>query len=279
MSTPMRKRVRFLRDTNQDDWIETIYSGVGLSFAKGYVVDATLPEEMDFDDFDDFKDCVLINCDADDHEGPGPRTTPAPKFPDVCDDDYEKYIGELPNHLEGDLWEYVNPTETNKNNIMPQENLTYLKGDATEPVGDGHKYIIHCCNDLGLWGAGFVLALSNKWEAPEKAYLSLFAEDETPPFLGAFQPVEVETDITVVNIIGQHGVQRIQGIPPIRYEAIRTALKNLRGHILFQSRFPVTSVHMPRMGAGLAGGDWEIIESMVIEELCNHGISVTVYDF
>jgi hypothetical protein len=32
------------------------------------------------------------------------------------------------------------------------------------------------------------------------------------------------------------------------------------------------------MGAGLAGGDWSVIEKMIQEELCDWGIPVTVYD-
>jgi len=35
---------------------------------------------------------------------------------------------------------------------------------------------------------------------------------------------------------------------------------------------------MPRIGAGLAGGDWDTIEAIITEELCAHDIPVTVYD-
>jgi hypothetical protein len=39
------------------------------------------------------------------------------------------------------------------------------------------------------------------------------------------------------------------------------------------------TIHMPRIGAGLAGGNWETISQLVREELCARGISVTVYDW
>ncbi len=48
--------------------------------------------------------------------------------------------------------------------------INYVKGDATSPIGDGVKLIVHVCNDIGAWGAGFVLALSKKWITPEKQY-------------------------------------------------------------------------------------------------------------
>jgi len=39
------------------------------------------------------------------------------------------------------------------------------------------------------------------------------------------------------------------------------------------------SVHMPRIGCGLAGGKWERIEPIIVETLCEADVPVTVYDF
>ena len=39
------------------------------------------------------------------------------------------------------------------------------------------------------------------------------------------------------------------------------------------------SVHMPRIGCGLAGGKWERVEPIVRRTLIDGGIAVTVYDF
>jgi O-acetyl-ADP-ribose deacetylase (regulator of RNase III) len=35
---------------------------------------------------------------------------------------------------------------------------------------------------------------------------------------------------------------------------------------------------MPRIGAGLAGGDWATIAQIIQDELCAHDVNVTVYD-
>lgn len=48
--------------------------------------------------------------------------------------------------------------------------IQYTTGDATQPLADGAKIICHVCNDIGGWGAGFVVALSRKWSEPERAY-------------------------------------------------------------------------------------------------------------
>ena len=50
--------------------------------------------------------------------------------------------------------------------------IKYLIGDATSPVKT-NALICHVCNNAGAWGAGFVLALSRKWKAPEVAYRNL----------------------------------------------------------------------------------------------------------
>lgn len=65
------------------------------------------------------------------------------------------------------------------------------------------------------------------------------------------------------------------GNPPIRYEAVRSALEKVAAHALQHD----ASVHMPRIGCGLAGGTWDKIEPLLTEWLSNKGVQVTVYDF
>lgn len=156
--------------------------------------------------------------------------------------------------------------------------LTHLQGDATKPVGAGSKIIVHCCNDLGAWGAGFVLALSRRWPQPEQAYRAwATGKLKSPKFqLGAVHFVEVADDITVANLIGQHGVGLGRdSAPPIRYEAIRVGLRR----VAEEAKSLGAGVHMPKMGAGLAGGDWPTIEAIVRETLVDAGIPVVVYTF
>ena len=38
------------------------------------------------------------------------------------------------------------------------------------------------------------------------------------------------------------------------------------------------SVHVSRIGCGLAGGDWEDVRRIVQEELADKGVPVIVYD-
>ena len=158
--------------------------------------------------------------------------------------------------------------------------LRYVAGDATAPQGAGPKILVHLCNDAGLWGAGFVLAVSRRWPAPERQYRLWHRAGELAgrPFaLGQVQFVAVAEALWVANLIGQQGIRRrgAAGPPPIRYEALRACLDTVRERALALQ----ASVHLPRLGAGLAGGEWHIIAALLQAELTGYGVSVTVYDW
>ncbi|MFB6319422.1 hypothetical protein [Saccharicrinis sp. FJH54] len=154
------------------------------------------------------------------------------------------------------------------------QTISYVKGDATKPKGEGPKIIVHICNDIGGWGAGFVLALSNRWELPEKNYHDWFKSGKNFK-LGEVQMVQVEPDIWVANLIGQRDVVPGEdGKPPIRYKAVYLGMEKLEK----KAKKLKASVHMPRIGCGLAGGKWNKIEPIISENLTEQGIPVTVYD-
>jgi len=148
--------------------------------------------------------------------------------------------------------------------------IKYLVGDATYPVGPGLKIIIHICNDIDKWGRGFVLAVSKRWKEPEIAYHNLKLCERK---LGNIQLIKVEPDIYVVNMIAQHGIgPNKEGQPPIRYDALVSCLLKV-------NEFAITnnaSIHAPRIGAGLGGGNWVIIETIITEVFGD--IAVYIYD-
>jgi O-acetyl-ADP-ribose deacetylase (regulator of RNase III) len=155
--------------------------------------------------------------------------------------------------------------------------ITYLKGDATCPQAKGHKLIAHVCNDIGGWGRGFVLAISRRWAQPEDEYRAWRRAGKQRGFgLGAVQFVQVETYIWVANMVAQRGTKKgSSGPPPIRYDAVAACLREVAAKALELG----ASVHMPRIGCGLAGGEWSRIEPLIEEQLCGRGVPVTVYDF
>ncbi len=161
---------------------------------------------------------------------------------------------------------------------MTPTSIRFVRADATLPQSQGKLIIAHVCNDSGGWGRGFVTALSRRWGEPERAFRRWFAQRETGDFaLGAVQFVAVAPDVWVANMIGQHNIARKSkpGPPPVRYEAIEIALGTLGGKALELG----AKVQMPRIGCGLAGGQWEQIEPLIVAQLCARGVEVMVCDW
>lgn len=148
--------------------------------------------------------------------------------------------------------------------------INYVTGDATRPIGGGNKIIVHICNDIGGWGAGFVLALSLRWKEPEDRYR---ARGRLHGYkLGTIDLVQVESDIWVANMVAQHDVGYRGDVPPIRYSALKKCLSR----VAVEAKKLNATVHMPRIGCGLAGGLWDKVEKIVSNTLSE--ITVTVYD-
>lgn len=158
---------------------------------------------------------------------------------------------------------------------MSNQTIQYVVGDATKPEGAGHKYILHVVNDKGAWGAGFVLALSRRWKQPEQDYREWAKGNANVPFaLGQVLFSSPLSGVTVVNMLAQKGLRSPDNPCPLSYPALRRCLEAAAR----DARTLGASVHMPRVGCGLAGGEWNRVAKIVQEELCDKGIPVTVYD-
>lgn len=144
--------------------------------------------------------------------------------------------------------------------------IQYLKGDATDPIVRPAA-ILHVCNDVGAWGAGFVMALSKRWVLPEQIY-----RQSRSLKLGDYQVANVEPNsIVVVNLIAQVGLRSKDNPRPLHYGYLSQAL--MAAIADFE---PSWTIHMPRIGCGLAGGDWKVVEALIAD--CLVGFKVYVYD-
>lgn len=148
--------------------------------------------------------------------------------------------------------------------------VTYriITGDATQPVGSGPRIIVHVVNDRHAWAAGFVLAISHRWNAPEREYLG------RKPELGTVQLVEVEPELYVANMCAQHGFPTRERPVALDYDALGRCLDAVAD----LANKLHASVHGPRFGAGIAGGRWEMIEALITQRVVARGVSMTIYD-
>lgn len=151
--------------------------------------------------------------------------------------------------------------------------LTYLRGDATAPRGSGPRIVAQIVNDrTPRWGGGgFAASVRRRWPGVQRAFETWV--EHHPLVLGATHLAQAEPGLWVFSMIAQHGYGP-SATPRIRYWALERTLDELGE----TSRRLGASVHVPRIGAGQAGGNWEVIAQLLVEHLVVRGVNVTVYD-
>jgi len=162
--------------------------------------------------------------------------------------------------------------------------IIHVKGDATTPqkVDSAETVIIpHVCNDIGAWGAGFVLALSRKWDKPEADYKAFckFGPKLNRALLGQTIFSKAEQGIIVANMVAQKGVRSSNpDKKPIRYSALVDCMRQVAEALsMFGSSVPVR-IHCPKFGSDLAGGTWAFIEELITEIWLPY-CDVVVYEY
>lgn len=191
--------------------------------------------------------------------------------------------------------------------------IYYIKGDATRPkkVDNEDRVIAHISNTEGGWGSGFVLSLSSRWLEPERRYREWYKicskslkyeriinkeskdnednrYDKAPLPLGEIQIVQVKDELGklfVCNMIAQKGYVTKDNPIAVDYEALDKCFRKLNNWInkyemvkklLVYPNYPGSfTIHMPRLGCGLGGGSWEMIEFIIKTTLI---YPVFVYD-
>lgn len=165
--------------------------------------------------------------------------------------------------------------------------IQYKIGNLFEllPEDNTVKIIAHIVNSIGAWGSGFVLPLAKAYPIAEQKYRQwhkdgqcfskwCFGGSEDVRFgLGNVQFVGCINNVAVANMIGQEGVGMDNGNPPIRYSALATCMKN----VARVAKGLDAEIHAPKFGAGLAGGNWDFIETLIKECWCDLDIPVTIY--
>ena len=177
-----------------------------------------------------------------------------------------------------------------------------LRGNALETdamvIGQG-------TNCIGAMGKGFAKAISDTWPHVEREFKQLHRSRPripgtrpnttiAPSLLGTVQFVGVTevglrrrhrpnlTAIANLFIQLEVGTERRR----VEYDAVRTSLTSARDQMLaglvLDPRKPdlVTSprsLALPRIGAGLAGGDWTVIRAIIDEVFASSPIDVTIY--
>lgn len=153
--------------------------------------------------------------------------------------------------------------------------INYVIGDALDNPTDGHIIIPQVNNDIGGWGRGFVVAISNQWEKPERMFREWASKGvikqmgvDVPYELGNTQFVRVTETICIANMVAQKGIHN----KPIRYRHLANCMHQVgdfcckfRKHLDNIGDNRSITIRAPKFGAGLAEGNWQFIEQLITE--------------
>lgn len=125
-------------------------------------------------------------------------------------------------------------------------------------VQAGH--IVHGCNAQGVMGSGVALAVKNKYPGAYKSYRRQY--DEHGLVLGNVYSFEATPTLVIWNAITQEGFG--QPTRNCSYDAIENCFRLIDQSITGGWHDNVVDeLHIPLIGAGLGGGNWEIIREII----------------
>lgn len=137
--------------------------------------------------------------------------------------------------------------------------MIYLKGDLLSVV-KSNNIIVHGCNSRGVMGSGVAKAVREKYPDCFKKYVEdLSYGKKRLGEVSWYQVVPSET-IFIGNAITQSDYGRDSSLRYVSYDAIDTCFSD----IFHVAKKYGMNVNIPKIGAGLGGGDWSIIEKIII---------------
>ena len=139
--------------------------------------------------------------------------------------------------------------------------IHYVTGDL---LGATQKVIVHGVNAQGVMGSGVAKVIRAKWPEVFESYSLHYKTFGLK--LGDILPVTTSDDKIVVNAVTQDKFGR-DGVQYCDYAAIAQCFDQINARAL---DWEVTEIVMPKIGAGLGGGDWNIIESIIVKTAKNY---------
>lgn len=139
--------------------------------------------------------------------------------------------------------------------------IEYIKGNAFDTPA---KYILHGCNAQGAMGSGFAAGVAALYPDARQAYLDRHAQE--PLKLGEIIPFDCGRHI-IINGITQEFYGRDPNFVYVSYDAVAEVIRAVNEMVKLspENIAPIPRVALPKIGAGLANGDWAKIEQIIEE--------------
>ena len=138
--------------------------------------------------------------------------------------------------------------------------IEYIKGDLFQT---SISHIVHGCNAMGVMGSGVAKIIRDQF--PE-AYVAYRKQYEEAGKLIMGDVIWASSNNKLIgNAITQKSYGR-DGHRYVSYDAIAEAMSEINKTSLYDG---LEEVAMPQIGAGLGGGDWNVISAIIESELKN----------
>ena len=135
-----------------------------------------------------------------------------------------------------------------------------IKGDLIELAKEGKfDVIVHGCNCFHTMGSG--IAKQIKEEFPEAYEVDKLTYRGDLNKLGTYSSVYCQRSGLDFHIVNAYTQYNYGSGKQVNYDAVREVFKQIK------EDFTGLRIAYPAIGAGLAGGDWNIISKIIDEEL------------
>ena len=146
--------------------------------------------------------------------------------------------------------------------------LSSVKYKTGNLANASERYIAHGCNAQGVMGAGVAKAIRAKYPDAFQFYrwnyeqFGLVLGDiviYTEPMDGPFAEYSEPDNKIILNCITQEHYGRNPNVQYVDYEAVKSCILKIN------KIAPGKNVAMSKIGSNHGGGDWDVVEKLLIE--------------
>ena len=143
--------------------------------------------------------------------------------------------------------------------------ITYRKGNIFH---FGPKVLIHGVNCQGVMGAGIALQIKNKYPWAYDDYKHFCSMREPEWLLGKIRKSWCwhGDPLTIVHAFTQFSTGEVRSVS---YDAVDDVMVKIAQEFTTDQE-----LSMPKIGAGLGGGNWNVIEAIINDRLANYNVLV-----
>lgn len=151
--------------------------------------------------------------------------------------------------------------------------LHYIHGNILAPRPIPPNVVCQLVNDRAIrWGGGVAKKMAQRYPNAEAMFGEWIKSSPRAARLGKVHYAVTADGTTLASLVAQEGYGA--GGTRIRYQALEQCLAGVASYAFHHG----ASVHMPRIGTGAAGAQWEIVEALIRQNFDALPKGVWIYD-